>query len=415
MSTLRRSWPIVVGGCHRSGTSLVRRILNAHSRIFCGPEVKFFRDFFADYKEDPIRRLRFFSTARAVLSEEELLEIFGKSFVALHDRAAAQAGKSRWADKNPENVLYLPQWQRLLGSEWLMIHVMRNPLDTLASMKEASFPFSLPDTLDGRIEFYQRYTKAGIEFGKTNGDRYYALIYEKLVDSPEPVLRDLMAWLGDEFEPGQLDFNKENQPTPGLEDRKIAATRKIHRESVGRWSSILNRREIKKIRAATDALWSQIDPAGAHRPSLSNSMLILKQNAGASDATPAPFIVGVGRSGTTLLRMMLDAHPQLAIPPETHFIPEAADACRTGGEQSRDAFVNTLLSSRFWTDFQLDPDEFRKGINALAPFDVGAGLRVFYRLYAGRFGKTRWGDKTPTYLTQMQLIAQLLPEAASFT
>ncbi|MGH2962645.1 MAG: sulfotransferase, partial [Solirubrobacterales bacterium] len=30
---------------------------------------------------------------------------------------------------------------------------------------------------------------------------------------------------------------------------------------------------------------------------------------------PVPFIVGVGRSGTTLLRLMLDAHPDLAIPP----------------------------------------------------------------------------------------------------
>ena len=36
--------------------------------------------------------------------------------------------------------------------------------------------------------------------------------------------------------------------------------------------------------------------------------------------SPAPFVVGVGRSGTTLLRLMLDAHPELAIPPETHFV-----------------------------------------------------------------------------------------------
>ena len=37
---------------------------------------------------------------------------------------------------------------------------------------------------------------------------------------------------------------------------------------------------------------------------------------------PAPFIVGVNRSGTTLLRLMLDAHPEIAIPSETHFIPD---------------------------------------------------------------------------------------------
>ncbi len=36
---------------------------------------------------------------------------------------------------------------------------------------------------------------------------------------------------------------------------------------------------------------------------------------------PAPFVVGIARSGTTLLRLMLDAHPQLTIPPETHFLP----------------------------------------------------------------------------------------------
>src|SRR5436190_4693141 len=40
---------------------------------------------------------------------------------------------------------------------------------------------------------------------------------------------------------------------------------------------------------------------------------------------PAPFVVGVSRSGTTLLRLMLDAHPDLTIPAETHFIPMVAN------------------------------------------------------------------------------------------
>src|SRR5262249_44051088 len=40
-----------------------------------------------------------------------------------------------------------------------------------------------------------------------------------------------------------------------------------------------------------------------------------------------------------------------------------------------------------------------------------AGLRAFYQIYAARFGKSRWGDKTPLYSRQMPEISGLLPEA----
>ena len=39
---------------------------------------------------------------------------------------------------------------------------------------------------------------------------------------------------------------------------------------------------------------------------------------------PFPFVVGESRSGTTLLRVMLDAHPSMAVPPESYFITELA-------------------------------------------------------------------------------------------
>ena len=49
----------------------------------------------------------------------------------------------------------------------------------------------------------------------------------------------------------------------------------------------------------------------------------------ATQGPPIPFIVGMNRSGTTLLRMMLDAHPDLTIPPETHFVPDLIKAARS--------------------------------------------------------------------------------------
>ena len=120
--------------------------------------------------------------------------------------------------------------------------------------------------------------------------------------------------------------------------------------------------------------------------------------------------MGVGRSGTTLLRLMLDAHPELAVPPETHFIPQAAREC-AGAEEPRRAFVRAVVAGQRWGDFGLPEGELDRAVSSLDPFDVGAALRVFYRLYAGRFGKHRFGDKTPRYLRHMALIRRLLPEA----
>jgi len=262
---LRNTWPIIIGGCHRSGTSLIRRILNAHSHIYCGPEVKFFLDFYGDFLDDPIWFARFMASAHAMLPEGDLLEVLGRAFVALHDRAAAHAGKSRWADKNPENVLYLVEWQRLLGDSWVFVHVVRNPLDTLASIKEVEFPRAIPAELSSRIAFYQRYTQAGLEFGAKHPDRYYRLLYEQLVRSPKATVEDLMRWLGETFEPGQLKFNELPQQS-GLEDPKIAKTSEIHTQSIGRWQTVLSYEEAKMVWRETHELWALIDPDGHHDP-----------------------------------------------------------------------------------------------------------------------------------------------------
>jgi hypothetical protein len=131
---------------------------------------------------------------------------------------------------------------------------------------------------------------------------------------------------------------------------------------------------------------------------------------------PAPFIVGAPRSGTTLLRLMLDAHPELAIPPETYFVPKAAKrwqqaAARRGGEDPRDAFYETVVGHARWNDFHMDADAFRQRLADVGPRDLGDGVRAFYRLYADRVGKSRWGDKTPFYVRRMKLLQDIVPEA----
>ena len=125
---------------------------------------------------------------------------------------------------------------------------------------------------------------------------------------------------------------------------------------------------------------------------------------------PAPFVVGMNRSGTTLLRMMLDAHPQLVIPPETHFVPDLIRACRERGATAADALA-AVRAHREWEDFRLTDEEILGRWRALERLDPGPALRAFYEAYAERAGKPRWGEKTPRYVLKMPLIQGALPEA----
>ncbi len=121
-------------------------------------------------------------------------------------------------------------------------------------------------------------------------------------------------------------------------------------------------------------------------------------------------MVGFGRSGNTLLRLMLDSHPELAIPPETDFIPPITIACGLSFRPA-DAFVATLVEHWRLRDLQVDAGRIERAVRRLRPFDLGEALRIVYRTYAAKFGKTRWGDKSPGYLPVMPLIAHVLPEA----
>jgi hypothetical protein len=149
-------------------------------------------------------------------------------------------------------------------------------------------------------------------------------------------------------------------------------------------------------------------PSGILRPMRLPSLG--RRRDSAAGRPPAPFVVGANRSGTTLLRMMLDAHPELTIPPETHFVPDVIEACEARGT-SPEQLLEVMTSHREWGDFNLDAGEVLERLQAADELTAGEALRAFYGLYAERVGKPRWGEKTPGYATSMVQIQGALPEA----
>ena len=165
-------------------------------------------------------------------------------------------------------------------------------------------------------------------------------------------------------------------------------------------------------------------PAEPKPPAAVGSVLVPVPKP-ASSATPPPplppmpVIVGAARSGTTLLRLMLDAHPRLAIPPESHFLPDLRALQqrpdlkgKEHGDARREEFLRVVTGSPFWKDFQLDETALRAAVtHAKKTFNVADGARRVYELYARARGKARWGDKTPPYVWRLKEVYALLPEA----
>lgn len=129
---------------------------------------------------------------------------------------------------------------------------------------------------------------------------------------------------------------------------------------------------------------------------------------------PFPFVVGCGRSGTTLVRAMLDAHPDLAVPGESYFPVWLARTRRRyhrGGGFDSSSFADDLLADAWFRRWALPEAAVRGAIATDAPADFADAVRSIYRLYARHHGKERYGDKTPTFVLHLPVLAELFPEA----
>jgi hypothetical protein len=247
--------PIVLGGCGRSGTTLLRMMLDSHRRICCGPESSVFR--------------------RRALDPESLADRFGfpqAEVQEIYDRAQSRpqfidefaalcmekTGKSRWAEKTPRNIGRIGAIFRSFP-EARFVHVLRDGRDVVCSLRThprhgVENGKLVPLDTWKQIAGCARRWRDDIEGSRPfwSDPRFHTVRYEDLVLNARPVLEKLMVFLGEPWDEAMLEHAGAGSPFRDVTRfaQNPEALAAVSTASLSRWQRELDakdRRIFKRI------------------------------------------------------------------------------------------------------------------------------------------------------------------------
>src|SRR5207248_4629040 len=250
-TTTSDACPVFVLGAPRSGTTLLRWILDTHSKIHCPGETRFLlalRDFYESPHTVP-------NLTALGMSEARLIEYLRALVLGIMGELTARAGKTRWAEKTPYYSI-LPNFiHTLFAGDCKFIIVMRHGLDVASSMvtaldeklwspglrmvHETDQQFGLTDIpLLRAARIWVSYCEHLNAFRHLHPESCHVVYYEKLVARPLPTAGQFFRFIGEKVEPGLLDRVFRSDHGEGRGDPKIQQTRSIKKDRAGTWREL---------------------------------------------------------------------------------------------------------------------------------------------------------------------------------
>ena len=225
------SSPCFLIGVYRSGTTLLRFVLDSHSNIAVPPETNFLYELAQMWRSEWVKK----GLAGAGVDKEGLKGLLKTFAGGVLDNYAIAKGKGRWIDKTPAYTEILDFIDDLFGKECKYIMLYRHGLDvanSLAAMYERNDlggPAKIyADKMSGfpKVIFAQYWAEECekmLSFAETHSRQCHRIHYEQYASDPEKYLPPLFDFLGEPWEPDVLNFNKK-QHDFGLQDSNIDAT-----------------------------------------------------------------------------------------------------------------------------------------------------------------------------------------------
>ena len=245
---------IVILGTPRSGTTLLRRILDGHPHINCPGETSLLSASARFLRTDTIAAGAEVGVlpglAHAGIDREETLARLREFVFGVYEELAARADKGRWAEKTAFDSFYIDEIERLLGDEVVYVCLIRNGLDFTCSMRE------LCDKNESYLpevhEYVKRYERPLVAFAhcwrdltgrilrfvREHEGNAHLIRYEALAGRPRDTVADLFEFLDEPFEDRMIEAALTGTGSLGLGDWKAYSKTSIDTSSVGRSASL---------------------------------------------------------------------------------------------------------------------------------------------------------------------------------
>lgn len=213
--------PVFVLSCVRSGSTLLRVLLNSHSRVRAPHEMHL--------RTLHVRLAREFSAEAMkalALDKEELEHLLWDRLLHLE---LSRSGKDVIVDKTPPNTLIWPRLQRCWPNARYII-LLRHPGAVIASLTDRRAEPDHEQIQAEVLHYSERLEEARRHLGG------HVVTYEELTAHPERTTQGLCAYLGLPWERGMLDYGRTDHGT--------------FQPQLGDWSDTIKSGRIQAARAA---------------------------------------------------------------------------------------------------------------------------------------------------------------------
>lgn len=272
--------PVFIAGCGRSGTSLLRTLLDAHPDVYIPSESLFIPDYLRDGDRlpEPLLKALLFNEPQLRCWYKGPAEIVGDAagtIVAVHERMARLDGAAIWGQKTPRFVRYRRLIDQCIGPcSWLLI--FRDPRAVCASMRRSGQHTHSVRNACARWKRDNRDIVHFIDQPDARPDNVHLVRYETLVREPESTLSRILESLRLPWVPLD-DLVQQSRPVffPGSRFRNNTIRDGVLPDParINDWQSVLSSAEVSYVERAC---MSEMDSLGyAHaQPPVSSSIAV---------------------------------------------------------------------------------------------------------------------------------------------